>query len=282
MKSHPVSEALNWLYSSLVWLCGTLGMLVPVGIIGFLIIKGAPSVSPGLILDYPRGFPLGTEGGIGPAISGSLLLGAIGFVVAVPSGILSGIYLSEFTRSVKIRTIIRFFAEILAGIPSIIYGLFGYAFFVVLLRTGTSLLAGGLVLGIIMYPVILLCSFEAFRSIDDEYREAALAAGVDRWYLIRTVLIKKAWPGIVSGIVLALGHAIGSAAPVLFTASVYFSKGDISLFNPVMTLPTHLYFLVSEAISFEQAYATALVLITGLLLSNILALWIRSWGSRHA
>ncbi|TSA48374.1 MAG: phosphate ABC transporter permease PstA [Deltaproteobacteria bacterium] len=261
-----------------LWFCGCIGLLLPVSIIGYLIIEGIHCVSWSFLLDYPKGTPLGTEGGIRPAVEGSLALASIGLSVAFPLALGGGLYLSEYSHSKQFNQIVRFLVECLAAVPSIIYGLFGYAFLVVFLKFGISLIAGGLVLALIMFPILLIAVQESLRSVDDAYREMGLSLGVTRLYLIRRVLLRKAWRGIVAGIVLAVGHAVGSAAPVLFTASIYFSKGGLGLDRPVMTLPTHLYNLVSEAISFDQAFGTALVLIAGLLIFNASAMLLRRLG----
>ena len=143
---------------------------------------------------------------------------------------------------------------------------------------GTSLAAGSFVLAIVMFPIILITTQEAFDAVPREYREAALSLGVDRCAWIFRVLLPKAWMRILAGVVLAVGHAMGSAAPVLFTAAVFFSAGSLQLDRPVMTLPTHLYFLVSEAVSFPNAYGTASVLVVGLFLFNAAAMALRHIG----
>ncbi len=263
---------------AVLWFCGCIGLLLPVSIIGYLIMEGIQFISWNFLVDYPKGTPLGTEGGIWPAVEGSLALASIGLSVAFPLALGGGLYLSEYGHLQRLNQIVRFLVECLAAVPSIIYGLFGYAFLVVFLKFGISLIAGGLVLALIMFPILLIAVQESLRSVDDAYREMGLSLGVTRLYLVRRVLLRKAWRGIVAGIVLAVGHAVGSAAPVLFTASIYFSKGGVGLDRPVMTLPTHLYNLVSEAISFDQAFGTALVLIAGLLIFNASAMLLRRLG----
>ena len=277
-RSYRLSVFWDCLWRAVLWLCGLVGLLLPVSIIGYLVIGGIHSLSWRFLVDYPRGTPLGTQGGIWPAVEGSLALAAIGLLVAFPLAMGGALYLSEYGSSQRFNRVVRFLVECLAAVPSIIYGLFGYAFLVVFLKLGISLLAGGLVLALIMFPILLVAAQEALRSVDDAYREIALSLGVTHFYLIRRVLLRKAWPGIVAGIVLAMGHAVGSAAPVLFTASIYFSKGGLGLDRPVMTLPTHLYHLVSEAISYDQAFGTALILIAGLLIFNASALLLRRLG----
>jgi phosphate transport system permease protein len=161
-------------------------------------------------------------------------------------------------------------------VPAIVYGLFGYSFLVVFLRMRTSLLAGGITLGLVMLPIILVGAYEALRAVEAKYREAALALGVSRLYAFRKNVWPKGRAAIVAAVVLAAGHAFGSAAPVLLTASVVISQSGLDLSSPVMTLPSHLYYLVSEARSLDQAYATALILVALLLAGNFSVMLIRS------
>ena len=281
-ETYRLSILWDRLWRVVLWFCGFIGFLLPVSIIGYLILEGIHCVSWRFLVDYPKGTPLGTQGGIWPAVEGSLALASIGLLVAFPLALGGAIYLSEYGCSQRFNQIVRFLVECLAAVPSILYGLFGYAFLVVFLRFGISLIAGALVLALIMFPILLIAVQESLRSVDDAYREMGLSLGVTRIYLIRRVLLRKAWRGIVAGVVLAVGHAVGSAAPVLFTASIYFSRGGLRLDRPVMTLPTHLYHLVSEAISFDQAFGTALVLIAGLLIFNASAMLLRRLGGGFA
>ncbi len=266
----------NILYYFFVWLSGLLGIALPLGIGFYLLLNGGKILNIAFLLDRPHGSPLGSEGGILPAILGSFSLTAIGLAVALPAGIGSAVYLSEFSCSARLKSFARLLIESLAGVPSIIYGLFGYAFFVLLLQMGTSLIAGSLVMAIVMYPIILITSQEAFDAVSREYREASLSLGIDHTEWIVRVLFVKSFTRILAGVVLAVGHAMGSAAPILFTAAVFYSAGGIRLSQPVMTLPTHLYFLVSEGVSFENAFGTALVLVIGLLVFNSLAMILRN------
>ncbi len=277
-KSYRRAVSRDLVFQGALWACGLIGFLLPVAIIAYLLIGGIHSLSWEFIFASPRGTPLGTKGGIWPAIQGSFALATLGLLIAFPLALGGGIYLSEYGQWRRFTKSVRFLLECLAAVPLIIYGLFGYAFLVVFLKFGVSLLAGGVVLAFIMFPIILISVQESLGAVDVSYRDMALSLGVTRAYLIRKVLLPKAWRGIMGGVVLAVGHAVGSAAPILFTASVYFSKGGIQLHQPVMTLPTHLYNLVSEAISFDHAFGTALVLIMGLLLFNTCALLLRRLG----
>jgi len=254
-----------------MWFLGGIGLTLPLIIIGFILGQGASYLTFEFIFNEPRGFPLGTEGGIWPAIQGSIALVFLGLVFALPLGIGGAIYLSEYAGSRRLVMCFRFTAECLAGIPAIVYGLFGYAFLVIFMSLNMSLLAGGITLGLLMFPIILIGCQEALEAVDDKYREAALSLGVSTSYVTRRILLGKAAPGMLAVTVLSAGHAFGSAAPVLYTAGVIFARSGLDISDPVMTLPTHLYFLVGEASSFGHAYGTASVLVLILLISNATA-----------
>jgi phosphate transport system permease protein len=269
-------------FTVLAWLLGALGFLLPASILGYLAVEGLGRISWTFLTQPPAGFPLGTAGGIAPAITGSLALVALGLSVALPFGVAGAIALSEYTDSDAVWSrAARFGTECLAAVPAIIYGIFGYTVLVVHFGLGASLLAGGLTLGLMMLPIVLTGAYAALRAVEGDQREAALSLGVNRLYVIRHIVLPKAMPGILAVAVLAAGHAVGSAAPVMFTASVAFAPtAELSLDAPVMTLPTHLYYVVSEATDLEQAYGAALILVAGLLCSNGLAMVLRRWLAR--
>lgn len=263
------------------WFFGVLGLCLPLSIVGFLIVRGLGVISWEFLTTAPGGLPLGVAGGIMPAIQGSLELVGLGLLFALPLGVGGAIYLSEYCTSQALLKVTRFVTECLAGIPAIVYGLFGYSFLVVAINLKASLMAGSITLGLVMFPLVLIGSHESMRSVDWEYRESALALGVSRSYVVRRVVLKQTWPSIMAITLLAAGHAVGSASPVLYTASIIYSRGGLDLKSPVMTLPTHLYYLVSEAISFEHAYGTALVLTIGLLLLNFTGRYLKRLSSKY-
>ena len=265
----------------LVWLTGLLALALPLAILGFLAVRGMHVMSWEFLLSGPSGVPVGSAGGIGPAILGTLYLVGMGLAVALPLGVGGGIYLSEFAPCALWVRLLEFSAECLGAIPAVIYGLFGYALLVVFLAMNISLLAGGLTLGLMMFPIILIGSRAALAAVPSLERESALALGVSRSLVVRRILLPRAWPGIAASVVLAAGHAAGSAAPVMFTASTVFTVTNPAMTMPVMTLPTHLYSLVSEAVSFDHAYGTALVLVVGILLANALSMLLRRRLPEH-
>jgi phosphate transport system permease protein len=169
------------------------------------------------------------------------------------------------------------------GIPSILIGLFGYAFFVVYLDFGISLLAGGLTLAVMVLPTLVVMMRDAIANVGDEYRFLGETLGVSRRYLLQKIILPLASPHLLSAVLLAMGYAAGATAPIMVTAAVVMSRGPISLANPVMALPFHLYVMFSQHISTERAYGTALVLVLILLFLNILSLYLRScYGKRVA
>lgn len=280
MSESARGKAADAIFTAVAWLSGITGIALPLSILGYLAIEGISAISWSFIAQPPRGFPLGSAGGIWPAIKGSLALVLGGLVIAFPCAVAGAIFLSEYRGNRAVVRILRFIGELLASLPALIFGVWGFSFFVVACGLQLSLAAGMLTLAAVMFPIILLGSVAAFESLDLPTREAALALGVSRSCLVRRILFRHGWPGILGATVLAAGHAAGSAAPVLFTASVYLSSGDLKLSSPVMTLPTHLYHLVAEGISMEHAYATAFLLVAAILLANIAATGLRHLGGR--
>lgn len=262
-------------FTVLAWTLGAIGFLLPIGIILYLLVGGLHVLSWTFLTALPAGFPLGTDGGVWPAIQGSFALVGLGLAIAFPLALAGAIHLAEYAASARPVRLIRFAAESLAAIPSILYGVFGYAVLVVLFGFRISLLSGAITLALLMLPILLIGMQEALLRVDPLLREAALASGVARYHYVARIALRKAAPGIIAITVLAAGHAFGTAAPVLLTASVVHAYGRIALSEPVMTLPTHLYYLVTEAVSFEHAYGTALVLVAALLVSNASALLLR-------
>jgi phosphate transport system permease protein len=226
-----------------------------------IIVKGLPVISWEFIFGYPSN--LGRAGGIFPAIIGTiyLVLGAI--LIALPIGIGATIYLAEYTREGWVTKTIRTGVDLLNGTPSIVFGLFGFAFLVIFAGFGVSLLTGWIVLALMVLPTIIRTSEEALKSIPDTVREGSLALGASKWQTIKNVVLPAAVPGIITGTILSIGRSAGETAPILFTAVVFstrFLPG--SIFEPVMALPYYLYILSTSVPGAQQyAYGTALVLL---------------------
>ena len=222
-----------------------------------------------------------TEGGILPAIVGTLLLTAVSMGVALPLGILSAIYLSEYAKDGWLKRVIRLATNNLAGVPSVVFGLFGMALFVKGLGFGTSILAGGLTLALVALPIIIRTSEEALRTVPRDYREASLALGATHWQTVRRVVLPAAASGILTGSILSVGRVAGETAPILFTAAAYFlPRLPDSLLDQCMALPYHLYVISTSGTQIEKsrdmAYGTAVVLLFLVLSMNLAAILLRN------
>ena len=240
-------------------------------VIGFVLEKGLPHISLDFLFSKPRN--MGKEGGIFPAIVGTLALSAMAIAIALPLGVGTAVYLCEYTRETRLTKAIRFGTDCLAGIPSIIFGLFGYIFFVTTLRMGWSLIAGALTLAILVLPTLIRTAEEAVRSVPQSWREVSLSLGATRWETLRKVVLPNALPGIVTGIMLSLGRSIGETAAVIFTAGSSF-RLPRGTFDSVRTMAVHFYILAREGISGEKAYGTAAVLVIAVLAVNIVTYWL--------
>lgn len=241
--------------------------------------KGAGVISLEFLTQPPRTGM--TEGGIFPAIVGTLYVTFITAVAAFPVGVFTAIFLNEYARKNLFTRLVRLAIRNLAGVPSIVYGLFGVALFVQALHMGASILAAGLTLGLLTLPVTITASEEALKAVPDSYREGALALGAGKWQAIRTNVLPSAFPGILTGLILGLSRAAGETAPILFTgAAFYLPRLPVSVFSRFMALPYHLFIMATQHHSPSQvrplAYGTALVLIILVLVLNFTAFYLRS------
>ncbi|WP_235855639.1 phosphate ABC transporter permease PstA [Methanofollis fontis] len=245
-------------------------------ILSYIIVNGLPAISWEFLTQPPR--DLGRSGGIFPAIVGTLYLVAGAIAFALPIGIGAAIYLSEYTREGRITGIIRTGIDLLNGMPSIVFGLFGFAFLVLFLNFGVSLLAGMITLGLMILPTVIRTTEEALKNVPGSIREGSLALGATKWQTIRRVVLPPALPGILTGTILSIGRAAGETAPILFTA-VVFSKRFLptSVFEPVMALPYHLFILSTNVPGAQQnQYGTALVLLILVVAIYAIAIGVRS------
>jgi phosphate transport system permease protein len=222
-----------------------------------------------------------TKGGILPCIVGTLCLSFGAIIAALPIGIASAIYLNEYARPGKVLRLIRLGINNLAGVPSVVFGLFGLAFFVVMLKMGVSIIAGALTLGALTLPVTIGATEEALKSVPDTYREASLGLGATKWQTIYRVVLPAALPGILTGAILGLSRAAGETAPIMFTGAVFFTPVlPTSVFDEVMALPYHIYVLATAGTEIEITrhlqYGTAIVLIAMVLGMNLFAILYRS------
>ena len=222
-----------------------------------------------------------TRGGIMPAIVGTLYLTMGAIAIALPLGVVSAVYLSEYAKQGTFIRIIRIGVNCLAGVPSVVFGLFGLGFFVVFLKFGSSILAGSLTLGILILPTIIGASEEALKAVPQTFREASLALGLSKWQTIARIVLPSALPGVLTGAILGVGRAAGETAPIMFTAAAFFSAVlPKSIFDEVMALPYHIYVLATAGTHIEETrplqYGTALVLIALVLGIDVIAILIRS------
>jgi len=255
----------------------TLLIVVPVGLIVVIIVqKGLPAINWQFLSDIPRQGM--RSGGIFPAIVGTiyLVLGAI--IFALPIGLLAAIYLSEYAKDNLLTRMIKLAIVNLAGVPSVVYGLFGLALFVVFFKFGASILSGSLTLGIMILPIIITTSREALESVPYLFREVSLSLGASKWQTIRHIVLPNAIPGILTGTILGLGRAAGETAPILFTvAAFYLPQLPNSIFEQAMALPYHLYVISTQVPNVDEKirYGSALVLLVLVLFMNLVAIIIR-------
>jgi phosphate transport system permease protein len=227
-----------------------------------------------------------TKGGIFPALLGTFYLTAGSILIAFPLGVATAIYLNEYAKSRRIVRIVRFGVNNLAGVPSVVFGLFGLAFFVIYLDFGSSILSGSLTLAILILPVIIGAAEESLKSVPRTFREASIALGATKWQTISRVVLPAALPGMLTGSILGVGRAAGETAPIMFTAAAFFtSKLPSSIFEEVMALPYHIYVLATAGTHIEQTrpiqYGTALVLIALVIGINSLAVSLRTYLRRR-
>ena len=247
-------------------------------ILGFIIVKGIGVISWEFLTGMPRDGM--TAGGILPAIVGTLCLTLGSIVIAFPLGILSGIYISEYTRDNWLVKLIRIMTNNLSGVPSIVFGLF-----VNTLGFGDSIIAESFTLALLVLPIVIRTTEEALRRIDNSYRLGSLALGATKLQTIRRVLLPMAMPNIITGLILSVGRVSGETAPILFTAVAYFlPKLPSSIFDQVMALPYHLYVIATSGTDLEatrpMAYGTALVLIAIVLVINLAANGLRRYFNK--
>ena len=252
----------------LIWSAAMLVIIILLAIIGYILMKGIPELNWQFLSEIPRN--MGRSGGISSTIIGTLLVTAVAIVVATPFGVGTAFYLTEYTRENRITRIIRFSAESLSGIPSIVYGLFGFIFFVIYLKLGWSILSGGLTLAVMILPTIIRTSEEAIRTVPSLYREVSFSLGGTGWQTIKKAVFPSALPGIAIGIILSIGRCVAETAAVILTAGSAL-RMPTSLFSPARTMAVHFYILAREGISMEKAYGTAALLIILILLINVVA-----------
>ena len=243
----------------------------------YIVVQGAPAISSEFITAMPRDGM--RAGGVWPAIVGTLLLTVGTAIFAVPVGVAVAIYLAEYASDTLLTRLIRLAIINLAGVPSVVYGLFGLGLFVIFLQFGTSILAGSLTLAIMTLPVIISTAEEALRVVPQSFRIVSLSLGGTQWQTIRRVVLPQALPGILTGVILGLERAAGETAPILFTVAAFFlPRLPRSIFDQTMALPYHLFVISTQVpgMPIRIQYGTVLVLLVFVLSMNVLAAIMRS------
>ena len=248
-------------------------------ICGFVLYNGLPALSWGFLVESPRNSM--TEGGIMPCIVGTIILSYGAMLIALPWGTATAVYLREYARPGRVTRLIRLTVNSLAGVPSVVFGLFGLSLFVTVMGMGTGIAAGVLTLAALILPLIIGASEEALRSVPDTYRQASLGLGASKWQTIYRVVLPAAAPGILTGAILGVGRAAGETAAIMFTAAVFYTPSlPRSLWDSIMALPYHIYVLATAGTEIEKTrpiqYATALVLILLVLGMNFAAILLRA------
>ncbi len=271
--AHKVAVGVLWASAVL-----TLGILV--FILAYILYHGLPVLSWSFISQSPT--EMGRSGGILPTIVGTFALTILALAIATPLGVGTAIFLTEYTRPGPLTRVVRFGAESLAGVPSIIFGLFGFMFFVIYLGLGWSILSGALTLAAMILPTIIRTSEEAIRAVPDSYREISFALGGTRWQTVTRAVLPSALPGILTGVMLGMGRSIGETAAVIFTAGSTL-RLPTSVTDPVRTMAVHFYILAREGISMPNAYGTAAILVISILAVNFVAYWLmQRFIARHS
>ena len=281
MSAKKINQQLFfWLFRLMSF--GVVGILVT--ILYFIVSRGISVISWDFLTKSPEGGMV--KGGIFPAIVGTLILIAGSLIFSFPIGVFSAIYMNEYMKDGRTKRFLQLMTNNLAGVPSIVFGLFGMALFVNKLKFGDSILAGSLTLGLLVLPVIIRTTEEALKAVDDSHRIASYALGADKLYTIKKVVLPLAFPDIITGLILSIGRVSGETAPILFTVAAYFLPClPHSMYDQVMALPYHLYVLATSGTNIEEArpvaFGTALILIVIVLISNLIANGIRSYYNKQ-
>jgi phosphate transport system permease protein len=266
-------------FLSLVRTLGFTGAFILLVILIFVVYNGVHVLSWDFITQPP--VEAMTQGGIFPVIVGTIFLTLLCMIFVIPIGVTTAIFLAEYAKRGVLLNMVRMSIYTLAGVPSVVFGLFGLAVFVVVLNFGMSLLAGSLTLAVMILPYIISTSEEAIKAVPYSFKEASLACGATKWQTIRKVILPTAMPGILTGSILGTSKVSGETAPIMFTAAAFFTPGiPKSLFEPVMALPYHIYVLATAGTFIEETrpiqYGTALTLIVLVLGMNLLGIILRA------
>ena len=245
----------------------------------YIFINGAGAITWEFLTKSPKGMIIGTEGGILPAIVGSAWYTSIACLFGAVLGICTAIYQVYYCRNSRVCEAIALVMKCMAGVPSIVMGLFGYTLLVLTLGWGKCILAGGITQGVMILPFIQVRAEKALREVDPALVKASYGLGMSRAYTIRRIVLPRCLPQLISGVILGACYAMGAAAPLIFTGAVIISKVPKDVMKPAMALPYHLYMLLTQGTSSENAYGTAFVMMIIVLVTNSLATWF-TWRNK--
>jgi phosphate transport system permease protein len=260
-----------------LWLCGLTTVAVLGAVIVYVFVRGIGQITPEFIFTKPHG--VNAEGGIGPTVIATLYVTGLSMLIVTPIAVLAAVYLAEYAVQGRLVNAIRFAADTLASVPSIVMGLFGFAFFVESMELGFSVLSGALALAFLMLPIVMRATEEAIRSVPRYIRWGSYGLGASQWQTVSRIVLPAASPRILTGLILAMGRAVGETAVVIFTMgqAIYM---PLLPTDPGRSMTVHLYMLAMEGINMDAAYGTALLLMAMVLSFNLSARWLSNKNRR--
>ena len=267
----------NRIALGVLWLCGITTVVVLGAVIVYVFIRGIGQITPEFIFTKPHG--VNAEGGIGPTIVATMYVTGLAMLITTPIAVLAAVYLAEYAVQGRLVNAIRFAADTLASVPSIVMGLFGFAFFVEAMGLGFSVLSGALALSFLMLPIVMRATEEAIRAVPRFIRWGSYGLGASKWQTVSKIVLPSALPRILTGIILAMGRAVGETAVVIFTMgqAIYM---PVTPLDSGRSMTVHLYTLAMEGINMDAAYGTALLLMAMILFFNLSARWLAARNRR--
>jgi len=262
---------MNRIALGVLWLCGLTTVIVLGAVILYVFIRGIGQITPEFIFTRPHG--VNAEGGIGPTILATIYVTGLAMLITTPIAVLAAVYLAEYAVQGRLVNAIRFAADTLASVPSIVMGLFGFAFFVEAMGLGFSVLSGALALSFLMLPIVMRATEEAIRAVPRFIRWGSYGLGASKWQTVSKIVLPSALPRILTGLILAMGRAVGETAVVIFTMGQAINM-PITPLDSGRSMTVHLYTLAMEGINMDAAYGTALLLMVMILLFNLSARWL--------
>ena len=268
---------INRIAVGILWACGLMTVVALGAVILYVFVRGIGQITPEFIFTKPHG--VNAEGGIGPTIVATIYVTGLSMLIVTPVAVLAAVSLGEYAVQGRLVNAIRFAADTLASVPSIVMGLFGFAFFVEAMGLGFSVLSGALALSFLMLPIVMRATEEAIRAVPKYIRWGSYGLGASKWQTVSRIVLPAALPRILTGIILAMGRAVGETAVVIFTMgqAIYM---PILPTDPGRSMTVHLYTLAMEGINMEAAYGTALLLMIMVLFFNLTARWLAARNRR--